>query len=93
MFRFFFSDMEGIKSEITQAYEELNNEKYALCLFKASIAKANADVILSTVNVEPDKIMILLTQKLDSAKKVIAKQSKKEIFPIFGYSYYEYATS
>lgn len=89
----FFSDMEDIKSEILQAYEELNNEKYALCLFKASIAKANADVILSTVNIEPDNIIILLAQKLDSAKKVISKQSKRGIFPIFGYSYYEYATS
>ncbi len=89
----FLPGLDDIKSEIAQAYTELNTKSYALCLFKASIAKADADVILSTMDVMPEKILLLLDQKLDSAKNVIADQTQKGIFPVFGYSYYEYANT
>jgi uncharacterized protein len=89
----FLPGLDDIRSEIVQAYTELNKKSYALCLFKASIAKADADVILSTMSVMPEKILLLLDQKLNSAKNVIAGQTQNGIFPIFGYSYYEYANT
>ena len=81
------------KKEISLAYEDLANEDYELCLFKASKAKAELDVFLSVLYVGEDKIEEITLQKLDVARKSILKQIKKGAFPILGYSYYEYANS
>jgi uncharacterized protein len=87
------STLESTRDGIERAYKDLYAGEYALCLFKASKAKAGADVILSAFNVENDRIDVLLQQKLDVAKRNMIRELSKGIFPVLGYSYYEYANS
>jgi uncharacterized protein len=84
-------DLEGTRKEIDYAYDDLENESYELCLFKATKSKAESDVILSVSGIGSDKIANLLDKKLEVAKKNIAKQINKGNFPVLAYSYYEYA--
>ncbi len=84
-------DLEGTRKEIDYAYDDLENEDYELCLFKATKSKAESDVILSVSGIGSDKIPGLLDKKLEVAKENIAKQINKGNFPVLGYSYYEYA--
>ena len=67
------------------------SENFALCLFLASKAKAEIEAVMSTIGVSEDKIDLLIDQRLKSAENIIAEENSKGIFPIFGYSYYEYA--
>jgi len=84
-------DLEGTRKEIDYAYEDLKNKDYELCLFKATKAKAESDVILSVSGIGSDKVVNLLDKKMEVAKKNIAKQINKGSFPVLAYSYYEYA--
>ncbi|MBU0628579.1 MAG: hypothetical protein KKC75_05285 [Nanoarchaeota archaeon] len=85
-------DLSGTRKEIDYAYDDMNNKSYELCLFKASQAKAESDVILSVSGIGSDNIIGLLDKKLEVAKKNVAKQIAKGNFPILAYSYYEYGT-
>ena len=84
--------LESTRKEIDYAYEDMNNGDYELCLFKASKAKASANVILSVLGMDEEQIKDALGIKLGVVKNNIAK-STEEMFPILGYSYYEYANS
>ena len=90
---FFPEVLADTKKEIDLAYLDMENEDYDLCLFKASKAKAESDIILSTLGVEEEHIDGLLDKKLEIVKKNIVDTSKSGLFPIIGYSYYEYAKS
>jgi predicted S18 family serine protease len=90
---FFPTYMQDSTKSLDAANEDMNKGNYALCIFKASKAKAEADLILSSMGVSLDNFDEVLQQKIDSAKIVISEQSKKDIFPILGYSYYNYALS
>lgn len=81
----------NIRKRIDDAYSDFNNENYEACLFKAAKAKAEVDVILGVFGVEKKNIDNLLERKLEIVQKNIVKQSEKGIFPIIGFSYYEYA--
>ncbi len=88
------------KIPITEAKElllkskiELENENYEMCLFKASKSKAEADIILSFINVEQEKIESYMETKLDLVSDMIAEQQDRNVFPILGYSYYQYANT
>lgn len=87
------SALKSTREDINLANKDLYDGNYALCLFKASKAKAGADVILGMFNIEEEHVDILLQQKLDVAKKNIIRELNKDIFPVLGYSYYEYANS
>src|SRR3989338_4885325 len=88
---FFPGGLDGTDNELDYAYKDLDNCDFELCLFKASKAKAESDVILSTFGVEEDRTLDLINQKSEIVKKDLIKQVKKGIFPVIGYSYYEYA--
>jgi len=90
---FFPELLADTKKEIELAYSDMRNEDYELCLFKASKAKAESDIILSTLGVEEEHVDNLLNKKLEIVEKTIVETGKKEMFPIIGYSYYEYAKS
>ena len=62
-----------------------------MCLLHASKAKSEIDAVLSTVNLEDEQLEELLNVKLELVKQVILKQQMNGLFPIEGYSYYEYA--
>jgi predicted S18 family serine protease len=71
---------------------DLEKGNYALCIFKASKAKANLDIVLSVFYVDEEQMKEILSQKLGIVKRNLIKETQKGIFPILGYSYYEYAT-
>ena len=92
--RIFFPTMlENIKEGIDYAYADNKKEEYDLCLFKASQAKAEADLIISVLGIEEKQIDALLETKMKVAERNIVRQTKKGVFPIVGYRYYEYAKS
>jgi uncharacterized protein len=81
------------RKDLKLAYNYNNNQDYALCIFTASKIKADCDVVLSVLFVPEENIGRLYSEKSDAAKRTIAKQEKAKIFPILGYSYYEYSKS
>tara|TARA_Y100000310_G_scaffold345638_1_gene467572 strand:+ start:1114 stop:3126 length:2013 start_codon:yes stop_codon:yes gene_type:complete len=87
------SELDSIQFELEKAQEDLNNERYALCLFKASKAKSSADVVLNNIGVQQDQLSQVIQNKLFIVRKNIQREINKGIFPILGYSYYEYASS
>ena len=89
----YFPSLENIKKEIGKANDELEKSNYELCLSIASKAKADVDIILSVFGVDNDQYQNVLGRKLEIVKNNIARESAKGIFPILGYSYYEYANS
>ncbi len=90
---YFPAGLENIKDGINSANKDLINNDHELCLFKASKAKAEADLILSAIGLEKSQVGNIVEKKLELAKRVIIKESDKGAFPILGYSYYEYANS
>ena len=85
--------LENTKKELSYAYQDLRNRNFELCLFKASKAKANVDTVLGVLGVKEDNVVKVLEQKLDIVERNLVEQIEKEIFPIVGYSYFEYANS
>lgn len=73
------------------AEQDYQRGQYALCLYKASRAKAEADAILSWMGVSNEMVNTTLDLKLELARKSIVDQQRKGLFPILAYSYYEYA--
>jgi len=84
--------LESTRKELGYAYADLNNSNYELCLFKASKAKASSNVVLNILDMREEQIKDILESKLDVIKRNIAKASE-DMFPVLGYSYYEYANS
>lgn len=85
--------LEGTEHSISEARNYLNNQDYPMCLFSASKAKAEADVVIGLMGYTMNDTTKLLNQKVLLAQKSIDKQAMKGNFPILGYSYYEYAKS
>jgi predicted S18 family serine protease len=85
--------LDKIKEDISKSNEELEKGNYELCLSQASKAKAEVDTVLSVFGVDGAQYKNIVDRKLDIVRDSIAKQSAKGIFPILGYSYYEYANS
>lgn len=91
---FYFEDiLEDTKDEIDEAKSEMKKEDYIMCLFKASRAKAQANMVLGVIGVSELMLNETLSLKIDAAEKMIIEQQKNDIFPIMGYSYFEYANS
>ncbi len=85
--------LSDTRRDLDKTYKDLSSGNYTLCLYKASKAKAEADVILSLVGVEERALDDLVALKLGIVREAIIKSQQKGIFPIIGYSYYEYANS
>lgn len=81
------------RSGLNKAYDYYYENEYALCIFAASKAKAEVDVILSALFLEENSLDEFLDEKLDAASMMISGQIDSGVFPILGYSYYEYANS
>lgn len=81
------------RTELNKAYGYSDSKDYALCIFTASKAKADVDVILGALFLNDKDVDELLNEKLDAASIVINRQQETGLFPILGYSYYEYANS
>jgi uncharacterized protein len=81
------------RDSLDAAYAEMNLGRHEVCLFQASKAIADTNVILGLIGVQEEMVPSILQEKLDSAKESIIRQTEKGLFPIAGYSYYEYASS
>ena len=90
---YFPGTLGSIKNEIGNANKELEKGNFETCLSIASKAKADVDVILSVFGVSSEQYRTIVEGKLGIVKNNIARQASKGIFPILGYSYYEYANS
>ncbi|MCX6706777.1 MAG: hypothetical protein NT001_01405 [Candidatus Woesearchaeota archaeon] len=80
-------------ANIEDARQSYKDEDYALCLYKATLTKSQIDVVSSSIGVRKEDFGNLLDRKLEAARKSIIKQQDNGVFPILGYSYYEYAIS
>jgi uncharacterized protein len=80
-------------NDINLAMDYYEKQDYLMCIMKASIAKSNINVVSGIIGISEEKISDLVDRKLNSVKKMIVREQNKDIFPIMGYSYYEYAKS
>lgn len=83
----------GIKEKIARAREKLNEKDYLLCLMQATQGKADANAIASSLGVTNVSVQVLIDSKIEASERVISRNSVKGVFPILGYSYYQYAKS
>src|SRR3989339_419437 len=79
------------RADLKKAYSYYESKDYALCIYTASKAKADADVVLSAISVTKENFAQLVNDKIAAAENSIAEQQSHDIFPILGYSYYEYS--
>ncbi len=76
--------------EIRKARAASDEGDPARCVYYAAKARAQANVLGSTLATPEEQFPLMLAAKLRSAARVINEQ---EHFPILGYSYYRYAQS
>ncbi len=84
---------ESIEESLTHAVELSQLGEYGLCVFEASKAKAESDIMLSLMQLDEADLSDLLDAKLEVVERSIGRQIAKKPFPIIGYSYYEYSKS
>lgn len=84
---------QGIREKIDYATEALDAEEYGLCLIRAIQAKGEANAILSTLGLEMDFYDEFINSKSQAVERIIAENSNEGLFPILGYSYFQYANS
>ena len=82
-----------IQDKIKAAKQKLLQKEYGLCLMKAVQAKAEANAILNAIGLGNDNVDSFFVSKNKATLQVIADNSQKWVFPILGYSYYQYANS
>ncbi|MAG15981.1 hypothetical protein CMO88_02885 [Candidatus Woesearchaeota archaeon] len=82
---------ESSRLRLAEAQAFVETKDYVQCLHKATLSKSEANTLLSVFGVRDEEIEEIVDRKLTAARTSIARQ--KEIFPIVGYSYYEYANS
>lgn len=87
------SALDATRDDIDHSYELLRSEKYAMCIYTAAKAKAEADLLLGLLGVEEGSLDEVIDLKLLVARHALMKAQKQDIFPIIAYSYYEYANS
>ena len=69
----------------------ISDDQYARCLYEAMLLKAETNFILNSF--ENTDIEEIVEGKTAAAEIIISRQNQKNLFPIVGYSYYEYAKS
>ncbi len=87
------SSSDGAADILKKAQGLLENGDYVQCLHKATLSKSEANALLGVIGMSDEEITGIVERKIKTAEKIIARQSEKGIFPIVGYSYYEYSKS
>ncbi|HLC66917.1 MAG TPA: hypothetical protein VJK52_04730, partial [Candidatus Nanoarchaeia archaeon] len=78
-----------IEEDLGRAFADYEAGKPALCLSRASLAKAQVNSVLSSIGIED--VQRYLDIKLGAAERLLRKNQQEGIFPLLGYSYYTYA--
>jgi uncharacterized protein len=79
--------------DLTDAHAAVTRRNFDDCIYKASLVKARADMIMSRIGTPSERIPELVMAKRSAAEHAIAQQSYSGIFPVMAYSYLEYANS
>ena len=90
---YFPQNLDNTRKELEYAYQDLEQGNFELCLFKASKAKANVNTVLSVFGVRTDNVRNVADKKLEIVERNLVEETEKGVFPVVGYSYYEYANS
>ncbi len=85
--------MDSLTSELDLAMDDYRANNYEMCIFKASKVKARTNLILNSIGLRDEDFERVLQRKIEIAGSAIVKETERDIFPILGYSYYEYAKS
>ncbi|MFH1133334.1 MAG: S16 family serine protease [Nanoarchaeota archaeon] len=85
--------LEDTKRDLSRARADASSGDVELCLYRASKAKAEADLVLTMLGLDQSQVDSLLAERLELSRQSIAEQQDNGVFPILGYSYYEYAKS
>lgn len=83
--------LQDLFSEIDGVNNYIQSQDYALCLFKASKAKSYADFLITSATLNNETLVDLVNEKQTVALNLISKQQDLGVFPILGYSYYDYS--
>ncbi len=83
----------NIIDKIEAARKAQTDGEPELCLIKAAQAKAESNAILSSMGLTDDNIDEFIESKIKAVERVISENSAEGIFPILGYSYYQYANT
>ncbi|MBT3297875.1 hypothetical protein HN385_03050 [archaeon] len=86
-------DLSRIEDKFNSANQHLFVDESELCLMKASEAKAEASTILSSLGITENNFENFYESKLAAVEREISKNTEEGIFPILGYSYYQYSKS
>lgn len=82
-----------IFEKIETAKNSSGKSDFELCLIMAAQAKAEANAILSSLGLSDESVPGFLESKQKAVERIIFENSQEDIFPILGYSYYQYAKS
>lgn len=83
--------LQDISTEIDELNSFLATKSYDVCFFRGMHIKARLNSVLSLLY--NSDVEALIKQNLNVADDIIAGQQKNDLFPILGYSYYEYANT
>jgi len=90
---YFPNSLKDTERELAKAQQLLNEEEYPHCLFTSAKIKADSDAIISLLGVKQTDVDNTVQTKLNAVKRELIRSQEKGIFPLIGYSYYEYANS
>ncbi len=85
--------LQGTQEEISQAYALQQDKKFIDCLYVASKAKAESAALIGLLGVAEKDLEALVQLKLRLVENALLTSQEKGVFPLIGYSYYEYAKS
>jgi len=86
--------LQNVRDTIDTSFLALEKKEYAVCLYEASSAKAEVDIIISSTGLgSTQEAQELIVHRLNVVKNALIKAQEKEIFPLIGYIYFEYAKS
>lgn len=85
--------MDSLQRELSLATLDYEAGRYGECIFKASKVNARANLVMNAIGLQEKDFSRVLEHKIEKARQTIIKETKREVFPILGYSYYEYAQS
>ncbi len=84
-------ELEEIKEKITLAETQRDAESFTACLIQAAQAKAQASTVMSSLGITPENFDASIESRTLAVERIISENVEEGIFPILGYSYYEYA--
>jgi uncharacterized protein len=80
-----------LQTDLDSATLDYGNGKFEECIFKASKVIARTNLVMNAIGLQEKDFGRVIDYKIEKARQAIIKETKRQVFPILGYSYYEYA--